>query len=125
VPRTLIWKLRPTLVALLALTCSNTHASAQNVNQLMNLFGGIMRSAITQATQSEWACVDNQLRQRGSSIQALIEPVITPADGRVTDLRSFCRGPQPSQAMRTEIPTSNYVVDGLALGGRVRFDSQA
>jgi hypothetical protein len=128
-----------TIVTAIIAVCAPSTAQntvAQNAGDIINLFGGIVQSTIAQATQSEWrklseneiACVDQTLHQRGSSLQALIRQGITPFDARVADVRSTCRNqfaPQPSQAMRTDAQTSKYGVDGLALGGRVQFDSAA
>jgi hypothetical protein len=120
--------------AALNLLLSNGGAFAQNPNDIMNIFGGMMQSAMVQATRAQWnklpsneiACVDQTLRQRRSSIEAQIRQGITPSDARVADVRSICRNqiaPQPAQTMRTDAQTSRYSVDGLALGAQVRFDS--
>jgi hypothetical protein len=95
-----------------------------------------MQSAIMQANQAEWkkvpqsesSRVDQALRQRGSDLQTAIRQGITPSDARVADVRAVCRNQfaqQPSQALRADAQTSKYVVDGLALGGQVGFNSAA
>jgi hypothetical protein len=63
------WKL--VFVSLL-LVMSVCEASSQNANDFMNLFGGIVQQAMSQAAQSEWrkvppnetACVEQGLVQR-------------------------------------------------------------
>jgi hypothetical protein len=112
-----------------------TNAFAQNVNDMMHLFGGMVQGAITQASQAEWkklrqpemSCVDQNLRQQGSSLQTVIQQGITPSDPRVAGSRSACRNQveqQPNQQAQSAMQPSIYIVDGLALGGRVIFDSQ-
>jgi hypothetical protein len=89
---------------------------------------------MTQAALAEWrklpqneiACIDRALQQRGDSLRSAIQQGIMPSDAQVADVRLTCRNqfaPQPSQAMRTDVQTSKYSVDGLALGAQVRFDS--
>jgi hypothetical protein len=84
-------------------------AAAQNPDQIINLFGGLMRSGVAVATQAAWqkippdeiACVDQQLRQRGSSINAVVQQGVGPADARLFDVRSACRGQSAQQASRS------------------------
>jgi TPR repeat protein len=106
-------------------------ASAQNTRDIIDLFGGIMRSTIFQVEwrklpPAEVACVDQALRNRGGSLQRAIEEGIAPSDMRISDVRSMCRtqftqrAPQPVQTARQK---SVYAVEGLSLGSRVRFDS--
>jgi tetratricopeptide (TPR) repeat protein len=76
----------------------NTNASAQNVSDLVNLFGGIMREAMIQSAQAEWrklppgdvACLAQALRQEGASVEALIGRGVTPSDPRLSRLRGNC-----------------------------------
>jgi tetratricopeptide (TPR) repeat protein len=111
----------------------------------MNLFGGIMQSAIMQGALSEWrklppeelSCMKETLQQRGLSIQSLIQQGIAPFDVRLADVRASCQpGSEtegatpditPPRSARTEIEhgaqESPYAVEGLALGGKVVFDS--
>ncbi len=111
----------------------STSAFAQNVNDFVNLFGGMMQQAMRPAAQSEWrrlpppelSCLDQALREQGASIDALINRGVMPSDPRLAQVRSDCRGqlaqgPEPDGAQ-----SSPYVVDGLALGGQVRFESEA
>jgi uncharacterized protein YecT (DUF1311 family) len=86
-----------------------------------------------QAAQAEWqrlpaselSCLDQSLRQQGASVDALLGRGVSPSDPRLAQLRSNCRsqvaeGPRPATGQ--PFP---YVVDGLALGGQVRFESEA
>jgi hypothetical protein len=83
----------------LALVAGCNSAFAQNANDIMNMFGGMMQSAIVQATQTEWnklsqselLCVDEALRQRGTDLQIAIRRGITPSDSRIADVRMACR----------------------------------
>jgi hypothetical protein len=67
-----------------------TPSRAQSARDIMNIFGAIVQSTMVQATQAEWkklppndiSCVDQTLRQRGISLQALISSGITPSDTR-------------------------------------------
>jgi hypothetical protein len=113
-----------------------THASAQNANDIVNIFGGLIRSAVVQTTLTEWrklsqsevSCVDQNLRQQGSSLQAAIQQGITPSDPRIAGSRSACRtevAQQPNPRTQNNYQPSIYVVDGLSLGGLVKFDSEA
>jgi hypothetical protein len=82
-----------------SLVASCTSVYAQNVNDILNIFGGMMQSAIGQATQAEWrklsqnelSCVDQALRQRGSDLQTTIRQGITPSDAQIADIRTACR----------------------------------
>jgi hypothetical protein len=115
-------------------------AAAQTPDDIGNIFGALIRSGVTAATQSQWeelppseiACIDQGLHQHGSSINLAIRQGIGPADSRVFDLRSSCRTSAaqqpPLQSVgqpRTRAPLSPYAVDGLAPGSRVSFDSAA
>src|SRR6516165_9855386 len=87
------------LLAAFGFAIPATQAIAQNVRDFMNMFGGIIRSAVVQATQAEWrklnpaevSCVDQTLRQRGISLQALIQNGITPSDNRISEVLGSCR----------------------------------
>jgi tetratricopeptide (TPR) repeat protein len=117
---------------------------AQSPYNLMNLFGGIMQSALAQAAIAEWrkippeelSCMKETLQQRGVSIQSLIQQGIAPFDVRLSDVRTNCQFEQKTgvggsntnarQPSRTELlgaSESPYVVDGLALGAKVAFNS--
>ena len=87
------------LYALLSLFLSSSFAFAQNANDMLNIFGGLMRSSMTQATRTQWeklpsneiACVDQTLRQRGASLQSIIVQGVTPSDSRIFAVLSACR----------------------------------
>jgi hypothetical protein len=85
-----------------------TSAVAQNTNDIVNIFGGLIKSAIVQTTLAEWkklpqdelACVDQNLRQQGLSLPTAIQQGIMPSDPRIADARSACRtqvAGQPTQ----------------------------
>lgn len=84
-------------------------AAAQRPDDIINMFGSLMRSGIAAATQSAWqkipseeiACIDQKLRQRGSSINLVVQQGISPSDARVFDVRSACRGESPQQQSRS------------------------
>ena len=71
-------------------------AFAQNINDLL-IFGGDRQRA-AQAAQTEWrrlppaemACIDQRLRRKDSSVEALIRRV-KPSAARLIELRSSCR----------------------------------
>jgi hypothetical protein len=73
--------------------------------EIFDFFGGMIRSGIAAATQAEWqrlpnseiACMDGALRQRGSSVNEAIRQGISPSDPRMSALRGGCRG----QAIRS------------------------
>ena len=125
-----------TLCLGLILISGCTCAFAQNANDIVNIFGGLIRSAVVQTTLTEWrklsqsevSCVDQNLRQQGTSLQAAIQQGITPSDPRIAGSRSACRNEvaqQPNPRTQNNYQPSIYVVDGLALGGQVKFDSEA
>jgi hypothetical protein len=74
-------------------------ALAQNVNDLLTIFGGGRPQATRQAAQAEWrrlppaeiACIDQRLRRKGSSVEALVRRGVKPSAGRLIELRSSCR----------------------------------
>jgi hypothetical protein len=114
-----------------------TNAYAQNANDFINIFGGLVQMGIRQAAQSQWqrlsdnevACIDQQLENRGMSVDAMIERGVAPGDPRLAQARSYCRnnrGNQTSQDSQTSGQSSSaYIVDGLALGDKVVFNSAA
>ena len=107
-------------------------AHAQNVNDFLRLFGAIAQQGMNQAAQAEWrrlpppeiACLDQTLRQQGGSVDELIGRGVLSSDPRLFQLMANCRDavaavqPAPAQI-------SPYVVDGLPLGSRVRFATDA
>jgi hypothetical protein len=73
-------------------------AFAQNINDLLTIFGGDRQRA-AQAAQVEWrrlppaemACIDQRLRRKGSSVEALVRRGVKPSAARLIELRSGCR----------------------------------
>lgn len=94
---------------------TTTVTVAQNANDVMRLFGGIMQGAITQTTQAEWrklsqnelSCVDQTLRRRGSNLQTAIQQGVSPSDPRIADVRASCRS---STAQDSSSDNSLYYV---------------
>lgn len=74
-------------------------ATAQQ-QDVFGLFGGMIRSGISAAIQADWerlpnsevACIDATLRQRGSSINDMVHQGVSPSDPRMAGFRSQCRG---------------------------------
>lgn len=109
-----------------------TSARAQNLGDMISIFGGIARTAIAQSASAEWQtiskgqvqCMDRALVGRGASVQRAIENGIGPSDPRLAEIRKSCAA---GSVQNADIPNgqSPYVVDGLPLGGKVRQDSDA
>ena len=125
-------------------------ALAQNARDVMAVFGAIMQSTMVQATQAEWrklppaslSCVDETLRRRGISLQALISQGITPSDSRISAVLMSCRSQAEVQQFantryqptteptrrdpefpRTMGQLSKYKVDKMPLGSTIPFES--
>ncbi len=105
----------------------------QDVNDFLRILAGDNQHFMRQAARAAWrrlppaevACIDQKLRHRGSSVNALASRGVMPSEAPLAQLRSGCRrqlaqGPQMGAAQ-----LSPYVVDGLALGGRVVIESKA
>ena len=83
---------------LIAVIEATNPALAQNINDLLTIFGGEKQRAARQA-QVEWrrlppaemACIDQRLRRKGSSVEALVRRGVKPSAGRLIELRSSCR----------------------------------
>ena len=83
---------------LIAVIEATNPALAQNINDLLTIFGGEKQRAARQA-QVEWrrlppaemACVDQRLRRKGSSVEALVRRGVKPSAVRLIELRSSCR----------------------------------
>jgi hypothetical protein len=81
-------------------------AFAQNMNDLLTIFGSDRRRA-AQAAQTEWrrlppaemSCIDQGLRRKGSSVEALVRRGVKPSATRLIDLRSSCR--QSAEGVQT------------------------
>jgi hypothetical protein len=89
------------VVAALALAAGihvSSPTSAQNINDLLTIFGGDRQRAARQA-RAEWhrvrpaemACIDQRLKHNGSSIEALVRRGVKPSAARLIELRSSCR----------------------------------
>jgi hypothetical protein len=73
-------------------------AFAQNINDLLTIFGGDRQRGARHA-QTEWrrlppaemSCIDHRLRSKGSSVEALIRGGVKPSAARLVELRSSCR----------------------------------
>lgn len=110
-----------------------TAAFAQNVNEMLNMFRGAIQQGMRQAASSEWrkvppteiACIDQDLRQQGASVEILVNRGILPSDPRLSQLRSNCQSQGSQGVQQAATQSSPYVVDGLALGGQVRPNSEA
>jgi hypothetical protein len=82
-------------------------AFAQDINDLLTIFGGDGQRAARHA-QTEWrrlppaemACIDQRLRRKGSSVEALIRRGVKPSAARLIELRSSCR--QFVEAVQTD-----------------------
>jgi putative oligomerization/nucleic acid binding protein len=120
-------------VSMFCITCCGD-ADAQNAADILNTFGGLLRSATSLAAQAEWkklaqtelSCIDQKLQPQGSSVQRLIQQGISPSAPQMAFVRSLCQSQLPIQVDQraSTVNQSNlYVVDGLALGGQVKFDS--
>jgi hypothetical protein len=109
--------MKPAIYVLVSLTAvaGCTSVFAQNPNDFIRLLGGVMQNAIIQAAQGEWrklseseiACVDQVLRQRGSNLETVIRQGITPSDGRMSPVRAACSS---SSTQDTSSDTSFYYV---------------
>jgi hypothetical protein len=81
-----------------ALAEATNPAFAQNLNDLLRIFGGDNQRATRQA-RAEWrrlppaetSCIDQRLRHKGSSVEALIRGGVKPSATRLVQLRSSCR----------------------------------
>jgi hypothetical protein len=120
-----------TVLLSFAVICNVSHAFAQSPQ-----FGRILQSVVTKAVQAEgrrfsdteMTCIEQTLRQRGSSISAPMEGGIPPSDAQIAAERASCRNQiaQPISLTRTTSPQADpYSVDGLALGSKVAFESAA
>lgn len=83
---------------LIAVMEATNPSLAQNINDLLTIFGGGRPHAARQA-QAEWrrlppaeiACIDQRLRRKGSSVETLIRRGVKPSAVRLIELRSSCR----------------------------------
>jgi hypothetical protein len=119
----------------LALSAFVAPAFAQNPQGMFNLFGGLMQSAVGQATEKEWrkipqnelTCIDQSLRARGSSVQYFIQRGIAPANAPIAADRASCQrqiaatGNQTTAvatpvASEQNTSAEKYVIQGVRLG---------
>jgi tetratricopeptide (TPR) repeat protein len=106
-------------------------ALAQSARDIINMFGAIVQSTMAQAAQAEWrklapaavSCVDQTLRQRGISLQALINNGIAPSDSRVSYILASCRSQANTDFYRTVVNPSKYSVDNIGLGNAISLGS--
>jgi hypothetical protein len=111
----------------------STAAFAQNPNDFLQMFGGVMQQAMRQAAFTEWqklppsefTCVDQRLHQSGGSVNDLINRGVFPSDPRLRQVWASCGGQAVQVPQLAATQSSLYVVDGLALGGQVHFESDA
>jgi hypothetical protein len=88
-------------------------AFAQNINNLLTIFGVDKQRALRHAALAEWrrlppaeiACIDRELRQKGSSADALVRRGVKPSAAGLAELRSSChrqfvQGVQTNSAQR-------------------------
>jgi hypothetical protein len=88
-------------------------AFAQNINNLLTIFGVDKQRALRHAALAEWrrlppaeiACIDQGLRQKGSSADALVRKGVKPSAAGLAELRSSChrqfvQGAQTNSAQR-------------------------
>jgi hypothetical protein len=76
-----------------AVTEATNPAVAQNLNDLLRIFGGDKQRAARQA-QAEWrrlrpaevACIDQRMRRKASSVEALIRRGVKPSATRLIEL---------------------------------------
>ncbi|WP_342712889.1 hypothetical protein AAFG13_18195 [Bradyrhizobium sp. B124] len=110
-------------------------AHAQSPADLFRQFDRTINSAVAEANQSRWerlpttelVCIDRALQRKGSSL-SIVVPNLQPTDPRLAEIRSHCRpasGPPAPDGLASLPKPSVYAVDGLALGGKVNFQSSA
>jgi uncharacterized protein len=82
------------------LVAFTSRASAQNINEILRSLGGIAQQAGQQAALAQWrqlppnelSCVEQNLRQQGTGVEAYAAHGIFPDDPRFAPLRANCRG---------------------------------
>ena len=106
---------------LIAVMEATNPASAQNINVLLTIFGGDRQRALRHAALAEWrrlppaeiACMDQGLRQKGSSADALVRRGVKPSAAGLAELRSSCHR-QFVQGVQTE--TAQRATDAFQAG---------
>ncbi len=79
---------------------SSTSAFAQNTNDFIYIFRGVVQQAIIREAQLQWRqlppseidCIDQALRQHGASVDFLITRGLPPTDPRLAPYRANCPG---------------------------------
>jgi hypothetical protein len=92
------------LVALF-LCVAATATFAQSPGDIINRIENFVHSAVAKAARSRWsklpeteyACVNQKLQERGDSLPSLIERGVFPSDRRVAKVRSQCHGASAAQ----------------------------
>jgi len=120
----------PAIVATLLLGGGAGSAPAQNASGLRGLFGapapGPAELAWRKVPRNEVGCIERGLTQQRTNVQSLIQSGVMPTDPRIGQLRATCHAQAvPPVAQPAAAPTSPYVVDRLALGGRLQTDGAA
>src|SRR5580700_11331708 len=120
----------PVIVATLLLGVGAGSAPAQNASGLRGLFGapapGPADLAWRKVPRNEMGCIERGLTQQRTSVQSLIQSGVMPTDPRIGQLRATCHAQAvPPAAQPAAASTSPYVVDRLALGGRLQTDGAA
>lgn len=85
--------------ALLFALSAGNQARAQDPGGVMNMFTAIMGAAIVNNARIEWSklpekeasCIEDELRQQGTSVGGLIQNGIVPNDPRIAGIRFDCR----------------------------------
>jgi hypothetical protein len=98
---------------LIAIMEAANPAFAQNINNRLTIFGVDKQRALRHAALAEWrrlppaeiACIDRELRQKGSSADALVRRGVKPSAAGLAELRSSChrqfvQGVQTNSAQR-------------------------
>src|SRR2546430_3240692 len=88
-------------------------APGQNLNEILNQLQGMAQSENIKRVQAEWnklpqsemACVNQKLGDRGDSVQSLARRGILPSDARVTELRSQCTRAVPATSPQDQPST--------------------
>ena len=92
----------------LALCVMATAASAQSGVDIIDRVENFIHSAIAKSARSRWsklpeseyACVEQKLQERGESLEALIKRGTLPNDSRIAKIRSQCRGASASRTFQ-------------------------